>query len=129
MIQFRVYGRPAPQGSKKSIGGNRFIETSKYLPAWRAAVNTAAKQALPHGFIPFDEPVVLFMDFVIERPKNPKFVVPAVAPDASKLQRGLEDALTGVVWSDDSRIVEWHGTERYAEEGEEPGVVVRVERL
>lgn len=126
MIQFEVIGRPAPQGSKKSIGRNRFVETSKYLPAWRAAVTAAAKAAIPDGFEPFDCPVVLEMVFRIERPKNPKFGYPAVAPDASKLQRGVEDALTGVVWVDDSRIVRWSGREVYCLPEEQPGVKIAV---
>lgn len=127
MIQFRVYGRPAPQGSKKSIGGNRFVETSKYLPAWRAAVNAAAKAALPDGFVPFDEPVSIHMIFFIEPPKKPKFDWPAVAPDASKLQRAVEDALTGVIWVDDSRVVEWYGREEYANASNPPGVLITVD--
>lgn len=126
MISFQVIGRPAPQGSKKSIGNNRFVETSKYLPAWRAAVTEAAKAAIPDDFVLFDCPVGVSMNFFIERPKNPKFIYPAVAPDASKLQRAVEDALTGVVWADDARVVEWHGSENYCEANEEPGVFIAV---
>jgi Holliday junction resolvase RusA-like endonuclease len=40
---------------------------------------------------------------------------PTVKPDATKLLRGLEDALTGVVWRDDAQVVEQAVTKRYAE--------------
>jgi hypothetical protein len=49
MFEFFVPGRVAPQGSKRYVGGNkasggRFIEASKYLPAWRKAVTTVASE-------------------------------------------------------------------------------------
>jgi Holliday junction resolvase RusA-like endonuclease len=40
--------------------------------------------------------------------------LPVVMPDATKLLRGLEDALTGVVWHDDAQIVSQHVEKRYA---------------
>lgn len=127
-LVIEVFGRPAPQGSKKSIGHNRFVETSKYLPAWRSAVSAAARAAVPEGFEPWDCPVALEMLFFIERPKNPKFGWPAVAPDASKLQRAVEDALTGIVWVDDSRIVKWIGKEVWCGEDTrlEPGCLLKI---
>ena len=57
-IAFDVLGRPAPQGSKKSIGNNRFIEASKFLPAWRSAVRAAAEQVVSvYGWEPVSGPV------------------------------------------------------------------------
>jgi hypothetical protein len=68
-ISFDVLGRPAPQGSKKSIGNNRFIETSKFLPAWRAEVKRAAQHAVEvNGWEPVSGPVELEVMFYLERP-------------------------------------------------------------
>lgn len=40
-LAIRVYGRPAPQGSKKLGQYGQLLEQSPYLPAWRAAVKRA----------------------------------------------------------------------------------------
>jgi len=38
MIWFEVPGIPAPQGSKRHVGGGRMVESSRSLPEWRASV-------------------------------------------------------------------------------------------
>lgn len=45
---------------------------------------------------------------------------PIAPPDATKLWRGFEDALTGVVWPDDSRVVRQLIQEEFVERWEEP---------
>ena len=44
---------------------------------------------------------------------------PITKPDGSKLLRSTEDTLTGIVWGDDSQIVEWFLRKCYAAPGEE----------
>jgi len=104
-LEFWVSGRPAPQGSKRHVGNGRMLEMSKYVAGWRAAVKAeATRQAA--GWVPLDEPCWLRVGFYLARPKAPKFPDrPGVTPDLSKLVRATEDALTGVAWSDDSRVV------------------------
>lgn len=118
-LQFIVEGRPAPQGSKSYKGNNRFVEASKYLPAWRSAIVLAAKQAIMESnhFGKFATPVEARVTFFIERPKNPKFDYPGTPPDLDKLVRGLFDSLTQAgVWEDDALCVKlfaeevWTGT-------------------
>lgn len=104
-VSFFAAGRPAPQGSKKSVGNGRFVEASKYLPAWRAAVVSAAR--LAYSGEPINVPcrlrVVVFMD----KPKKPKFDhAPGVMPDIDKLARGISDAIKiGGIIEDDQLIV------------------------
>lgn len=114
-----VEGRPAPQGSKSYRGNQRFVEASKYLPAWRKAVVLAIKQQIESDqtISKFDTPVKVNLDFFIERPKNPKFAYPGTTPDLDKLVRGVFDAVTqSGVWTDDALVVElkarefWTGT-------------------
>jgi crossover junction endodeoxyribonuclease RusA len=114
-ISFIVEGRPAPQGSKRSVGGNRFIEVSKYVKPWRDAVALAAKHAIMESqdVSLYDCPVVLEITFYIDKPAKPKFDYPAVSPDLSKLVRSTEDALTGLIWVDDSRVVSLRVDEVY----------------
>ena len=78
---------------------------------------------------PLEGPVSLALNFVLLRPASvsrTKRPYPTVKPDASKLLRAVEDALTGVVYRDDSQIVDLTVTKRF---GLAPGVEVRVEAL
>lgn len=90
------------------------IESSKALPAWRAAVKAAAEAA--HHGEPIDQPVSVKVVFVLPRPKRPRFPVPATSPDADKLMRAVGDALeqSGVL-RNDSRIIHWDAKKIYAE--------------
>ena len=60
LLQFYVVGDPAPQGSKKHVGNGRFIESSKKLAPWRAAVADSAFKAWSEsGLEQFSDPVVV----------------------------------------------------------------------
>ena len=104
-VSFDVVGRPAPQGSKKSVGNGRFVEASKYLPAWRAAVVSAAR--LAYSGEPITTPCRMRVVVFLDKPKKPKFEsAPGVMPDVDKLARGIADAVKiGGVIEDDALIV------------------------
>ena len=123
-----VVGIPAPQGSKKSIGNNRFVETSKKLPAWRKAVREAAEQVM-RSEQRLEGPVWLEVVFYLPRPKTVPFSKrqwPVTPPDASKLLRAVEDALTDAgVWVDDSYAVDVTVRKMYADK-REPGCTILV---
>jgi crossover junction endodeoxyribonuclease RusA len=131
-ISFDVLGRPSPQGSKKSIGNNRFIEASKFLPAWRNAVKIAAEHAVTvNGWAKVSGPVELEIMFYLDRPSSisaTKRPYPIVPPDVDKLIRGVGDALTGVVYDDDSQIIRVLAWKVYAD-NREPGAFIRVAEL
>jgi crossover junction endodeoxyribonuclease RusA len=105
VFDFYVEGRPAPQGSKKSVGRGRFVEASKYLPAWRAAVVEAARSAFVGEKI--TTPVRVRIVVFLEKPKKPKFdSAPGVMPDADKLARGILDSLKiAEIYEDDALVV------------------------
>ena len=121
-VKFSVPGVPRPQGSKRHVGGGRMIEQVKGLGDWRARVSLAAEQAAGEAPL-IDGPVHLQARFFFERPKShygsgrnagvlkataPDY--PKSPPDLSKLVRAVEDAMTGIVYVDDARIVDLSGT-------------------
>jgi Holliday junction resolvase RusA-like endonuclease len=55
------------------------------------------------------------------KPNAPKY--PTTRPDALKLARAAEDALTGIIWTDDAVTVDLTIKKRY---GELPGVNITV---
>lgn len=90
-----------------------------------AMVQEAARSALPADWLPRSGPIRLFVAFHIRRPKahyTTKGAVkpsapahPTIKPDLTKLLRAVEDALTGVVWRDDSQIICQAASKDYAE--------------
>lgn len=127
-IEFFVAGKPAPQGSKRHVGGGRMIESSKALGPWREHVAFAAQHAMAgHNLI--SGAIVMVADFAFPRIQAIRKTTPphTKKPDLDKLIRALGDALTGVVFVDDSQIVSFGDTrKRYAEIGETPGVRITV---
>lgn len=126
-LQMFVPGRPAPQGSKRHVGNGILVESSKAVAPWRTTLAWHAAQ-LYHAPL-LDTPLAVQIEFVMPRPAScPKRTTPAATkrPDIDKLARAVLDALSGVVWRDDSLIVDLHPTKRLAEPGEQPGARIRV---
>lgn len=121
-VDFFVAGTPAPQGSKRHVGGGRLVESSRFVKPWRAAIATVAKEqdAL------FDAPVSISALFILKRPQRPKWPVHGTRPDTDKLLRALLDGLTGPLLADDSLVYRIEATKRYALDGEDTGVHVNV---
>ena len=128
MITLDVYGRPTPQGSKRVFNGRIVEAQSANLKKWRAAIEEAcqpyANQNIHLG------PIRLEVDFFLERPKTVKVKdrpLPIVPPDLDKLLRGVGDGVgqSGVIWGDDSQIVEISARKFYADD-RETGAVIRI---
>lgn len=127
MCEFFVDGAPAAQGSKRHVGNGRMVEQSKNVGPWRERVAWWARQHHNGGVI--SGPIALTLRFVMPRPTStPKRSTPPAIkrPDVDKLCRAVNDALTGIVWADDSQVVEMVASKRLAETGEPPGVLITV---
>lgn len=125
-----VPGRAAPQGSKRHVGHGILVESSKACAPWRTTVAWAVSQVWKSA--PLLGPVGLELEFVMPRPTStPKRRTPPAIkkPDVDKLQRAVLDALTKVVWADDSVITEVRAMKRLAELDEQPGCQIRVREL
>lgn len=140
MIRLQVYGTPAPQGSKRHVGGGRMIESSKKVKPWRQDVKAAAEAWLHENGrpVPMDGPLVARMVFTLPKPKSAPKTRRTYAdrkPDLSKLLRSTEDALTdaGLI-ADDARLVEFSRLAKVfpGEDPEaltSPGVVIEIEPM
>lgn len=135
---FVVFGKAEPGGSKRpgqSKAGKLFVRDDNPKAAgWKREVGIVAG-TLMRSRQPFEGPLSLSVTFYQARPKwhfgahgvkktAPRF--PTVKPDATKLLRPLEDALTGIIWKDDAQICIQHVAKRYCATGEEPRVEVKV---
>lgn len=124
-LRLRVFvpGRPAPQGSKRHVGKGRMIESSPHVARWRQTVAWTVAAAYHGG--PVKGPVKVGVEFVLPDQTGRHASSPHVArPDLDKLLRAVLDALTGVLWVDDSQVVEVFARKRWAGRGEQPGAMV-----
>jgi len=125
MIEFEVFGRPAPQGSKTIMRG-RLVESSKYLPKWRSAIAEAATEAQAESDWFSDQPLEMSVIFTLEKPKSVKREQPTVPPDLDKLARAIGDSCTGILYNDDAQIVRLTLVKQY---GEPEGAIITIEEL
>lgn len=133
-LTFRVVGTPAPQGSKKHVGGGRMIESSKAVGPWRDVVTYTVRRDMMRRRQPMiTNPVKVTMIFLVRRPPSiaKRIIHPSKRPDLDKLIRATCDALTdaGLI-RDDAQICNFGDTRKeYAKPGVAPGVWIRLEIL
>ncbi len=135
-ISFFVPGLPKTAGSKRAFipkGWKRAIITDdcKGSKDWRGDIKAMASSKAPEQLLA--GALSLDLRFVLPRPKahlNSHGAVKSNAPgwhikkpDVLKLARAVEDALTGVLWQDDSQIAVETLHKAY---GDKPGVTVTV---
>jgi Holliday junction resolvase RusA-like endonuclease len=139
-ITFRVFGVPQPGGSKRGFvnpktGRVVIAEDAKRNKSWRESVLQAALPFAPKE--PLRGTIFLEVVFLMPRPKG-HFRTGKLAhllresapihhvtkPDATKLLRSTEDALTGLLWKDDSQIAHQVVSKRYTTE--QPGAAIKV---
>lgn len=114
ITQFFVHGMPQAQGSSRAFvvqGKPVITSTNKNLKSWRDLVAAVAQE---HAYL-YACPVMLDLAFRLPRPKSlPKKVsAHTKKPDLDKLVRSICDALTGIMYKDDSFIVDLSATKEY----------------
>lgn len=116
-----VFGEAAPAGSKRAFKhphtGNIIVtDANRKAKDWKGLVAHIAGENYRGELL--DGPLFVAMTFYRPRPRShygsgrnserlkpsaPAY--PATRPDVLKLARGVEDSLSGVVYTDDARIV------------------------
>jgi len=129
-MNFFVQGDPIPQGSMRAmVRGKRAVmfSANPRLHAWRELVSRVARVAML-GATPSDGPVAINLSFTMPRPKTAKANALPITRrgDLDKLIRAVLDALTGVVYVDDSQVIVISARKRYAPAGESGAVGVNV---
>lgn len=129
-ITFQVFGIAQPKGSTKAFfrPGMKYPvvtnDNTKTKP-WADMVRLTAQQYAPKGG-PWPGAVELGLCFSLVRPKSlPKRVIHHLKkPDLDKLIRTIKDSLKGVIYSDDSQVVDVRASKVYATPDFPPCVLV-----
>lgn len=127
---FTVPGVAVPKGSRTIYRG-RSVESSKRWPEWKKVVQVfALEERNKRGLRDrYSGPVTLTVTFLLPKPQRPPNERHVTRPDLDKLVRGICDALTGILWVDDSQVGVIMAVKRYAEPNEVPSVLIRVARV
>lgn len=141
-IKFTAYGEPKPAGSKRGFPVKRkngtvgvaIVDACKHTKSWQHVVASAAREAYNGPLL--DGALTLSCCFYMPRAKghfNAKGVLRPKAPafhckkpDATKLVRAIEDALSSVLWRDDVQVVQQFVSKAF---GEPARVEVTVAKL
>lgn len=126
-----------PRARATTINGSaRMYEAKKSHPihAFKATVRHAALQA--YSGPPLEGPLCLSAVFVFPRPKRlvwKKRDMPRephdIRPDRDNCDKGLLDALKGLLFVDDAQVCDGSIRKVYAAGDEQPHVLVTIERL
>lgn len=138
-IAFTVPSVPVAQPRQRSrvVAAHGRTFTQNYTPtnspvnAFKAAVQMAA--SAEYKGPPLEYPICIYLTFILPRPKsitkkrgdNPR-VWCAKKPDFDNLAKSVTDALTGILWRDDSQLVSVHIHKMIANAKESPCVGVTV---
>ena len=107
------------------MGASVHYATGTKLHAWRHAIGRAARDEWGEG-APTFKAVTIELHFRMERPKNQyadlqyrvkaryEDAEPSMPPDLDKLIRAVLDALTGIVYDDDSQVVSLTASKTFA---------------
>ena len=146
-VSFFVPGIPAPGGSKRFVGHSKKTGRAILIDAagernknWRSIVGVCGSAEMrKRGILYYSYALRVRFDFIMPRPKshfNSKGDLKpsatfyhTIKPDALKLARSTEDALTGIVWADDAQTAMLEVSKCYAGKGEPCGCQVTIQSL
>lgn len=125
MVTFKVDATPVPKGRARYVRRGNHIST--YTPektrTYETLIKESAKQAMGSSE-PLETPVTLYLYIRVPIPKScTKKRLEAIAngsekpikkPDASNILKSVEDGMNGVVYKDDSQIVNIHVSKVYS---------------
>ena len=137
-LSFDVEPLPVQSVRARMVGGFARMYQPARNVRWKRRIAALAARQLPRGFRPFDCPVEVRAEFAFAPPKSMRKrerreiedggrVLKDTKPDLpDNLMKGLIDALTGALWTDDSRIARVRSEKFYARK---PGITLTVAPL
>ena len=132
ILRFTVIGVPRPKGSMRAFtppGWTRPVLTnsSASVKTWEQTIRSVAQQQVSAYTT---DPVRVRLRFALPRPKSlsrrASHRPHTKRPDVDKLARAALDALTGVIFADDSQVYALHAVKHYAQEDQPPHVIISI---
>lgn len=135
-VEFFVTGIPKSMSVGKTVrwktkdGSRQGQHQTRENTEWASIVGLTARDHAP--IIPWSGPIALHLSFYMPRPKSGKNAkYPTKRPDIDNLIHKLTDQMNGVLWADDSQIVDLVVSKKFApvQPYETTGLHVYVEEI
>lgn len=128
-IEFTVYGDPIPKARARTVrlpNGITTTYTPKKTQSWEDMIRLQILKHKPEKLI--DGAMALKATFFLQKGKSisKKREYPETKPDLDNLLKCLTDAMEGIIYTNDSRIVDESVGKRY---GDPPRVEVSLEEI
>lgn len=128
-IEFTIYGNPIPKARARTVrlkNGMTTTYTPKKTESWEDMIRLQILKHKPEKLI--DGAMALKATFFLQRGKSipKKREYPETKPDLDNLLKCLTDAMEGIIYTNDSRIVDEAVGKRY---GDPPRVEVYLEEI
>lgn len=141
-FEFFIPGIARTSGSHKTVQG-RITHAGDYTKQWMDTIGWFVLKEVGRMCL-LEGPIKLTLIFYKERPQGdfrvrqgrPSKLLKSTAPpypikrpDLTKLIRAAEDALTKVIWKDDSQVVVLEGHKEFCSGDQKPGVYIKIEEV
>ena len=99
----------------------RFRVAARHIQSYRTKSDMQYREKLQmllkraHKDVPIDGPCSVSVCFYLASPKKPRWKMPAVKPDIDNYIKALFDAMNGIIFTDDARVVKLHAEKCYGE--------------
>ena len=118
---------PQPKGRPRFARRGRLIVTRTPGPtrAYEREIATLARNQM--GSQPLmTDPLIVQLLFFLKKPPSAKRSYPTTKPDLDNLIKAVLDAMNGIIWKDDTQVVDLHVHKRYSLNGN-PHFVMKVD--
>lgn len=127
LATFNVPGQPQGKGRAKAFkfGSHIKMHTPEKTVAYENWVKQCALESVSVGFVPTDKPIVAVVRMYYQKPKAGSKAVhigrdngsirPTVKPDIDNVLKAIFDSLNGILYKDDTQIVEVTASKFYSD--------------
>lgn len=106
--------KPVPKARARTVqkGGRTWSFTPKKTLDFEKELQTYVKSV--YRGQPLNHPLMVWVSYYIKKPKTCKRDYPTTRPDGDNYMKSVQDSLNGILWTDDSIIIDGRYSKLYS---------------